>query len=213
MGIWFIPPVSTPPLVLLSRGMPPTNNPPSCGAAGTPPPPPDPPVSLLLRWRFAPLSLRALAAAVGTGGAPNEGGFPIPMPLAPPASFPVTIGALRSLVTAFFSRMPLVMSEFSAPWGLLAMAAVGKEGKAYSGWNCSGGRSRWEGARRWGRSWGRWTSAETWEWWRWRWRWRWRGGHAGAYVLVKSVGVCSLGISYGRGIYERYCFCCKRGKL
>jgi hypothetical protein len=115
-----IPPVLTPPPRLRSFGIPPANKPPSCGAAAKPPLPLV--VSLLLRARLtapAPLLLRALAAAAaadpGTGGAPRAGGLPNVIPPAPPLGLLSIMGALRSLVTAFLSLMPLVMSLFSVP--------------------------------------------------------------------------------------------------
>lgn len=46
----------------------------------------------------------------GTGGAPPMGGPPPP----PPDELAM-MGAERSFVTAFFSALPLVMSESSAP--------------------------------------------------------------------------------------------------
>lgn len=112
-------PVSIPPPRFFSFGMPPANIPPSCGAVAIPPlspPPPLPPVSLLLLARLAPLPL-------GTGGASPPGGFPNPGiagaaptdgPAELPESFP-TIGADRSLVAAFLSLAPFVMSVKSAP--------------------------------------------------------------------------------------------------
>jgi hypothetical protein len=75
--------------------------------------PPLPPESLLLLARFPP---------PGTGGAsplgafiPGTGGAP-PMGGPPESDFLSIAGADRSLVTAFFSLAPLVMSERSAPW-------------------------------------------------------------------------------------------------
>ena len=111
-----------PPPVFLSFGIPaPANIPPSCGPDDNPPespPPPLPPVSLLLLARLAVPPFGTGNASplgglpkpgIGTGGAPPAGG-PLLMPL--PFS---TIGADRSLVTAFFSLAPLVMSVSSAP--------------------------------------------------------------------------------------------------
>lgn len=49
-------------------------------------------------------------AMPGTGGAPPRGEG-----AEPPEDFPLTIGADRSLVTAFFSALPLVISERRAP--------------------------------------------------------------------------------------------------
>lgn len=100
-------PVSTPPR-LFNFGIPPANNPPNCGADGTapesaPPPLPPPLPALLLRILFSSLP-------PGTGGARPPGGFAIPgtggaLPRAGPelSGFLSTIGAERSLVTAFFS--------------------------------------------------------------------------------------------------------------
>lgn len=110
-------PVSTPPPLFFSVGIPPANKPPNCGAALTiPPPPPSPPVSLLL-----------LARLPGTGGARppgGAGGLPIPGiggappiggPLGPSETFP-TCGADRSLTcVTFFNLAPLLISDSSAP--------------------------------------------------------------------------------------------------
>lgn len=104
-------PVSTPPPVFRSFGMPPASIPPNCGAPPTAPP--RLPSSLLLLTLLPP----------GAGGASPPDGFPSPgtggapgvgPPPPPPDSFP-TIGADRSFVTAFFSFVPLVMSPSSAP--------------------------------------------------------------------------------------------------
>jgi hypothetical protein len=106
--------VFTPPFVLLNLGIPPANNPPSCGGpeAGSEP----------LRCRDAFESLLALAAGLGAaaegiggaakdgiGGAPKEGALLS-------VGLPAIVGADRSLVTAFFSLIPLAMSLLSAPW-------------------------------------------------------------------------------------------------
>ena len=109
-------PVSTPPPVFLSFGIPtPAKIPPSCGAGGidsavTPPP------SLLLLNLFAALD-------PGTGGANPAGGFPKPgTGGAPPTGGPLEAfddlsitGADRSFVTAFFNLVPFVISPSSAP--------------------------------------------------------------------------------------------------
>lgn len=105
-------PVSMPPRVFFRVGIPPANKPPSCGAASIPAP------------EACSLSLRARLP--GTGGAP-PGGFGAP-PMtgiggAPPTGGPddeddlPTTGADRSFVTAFFSALPLWISDRSAPWG------------------------------------------------------------------------------------------------
>lgn len=119
-------PVSTPPPVFLSFGIPtPAKIPPNCGAALAPLLSPPPVVSLLLLARFAPLS-----PAPGTGGARPLGDLPRPGtagappfggPTEAPDVFP-TMGADRSFVTAFFSLAPLVMSVKRAP---LSFAIVG----------------------------------------------------------------------------------------
>ena len=74
------------------------------------------PPSLLLRNPF-------VAAPVGMGGASPSGGLERPGTggaprLAGPRDFPPSFaiaGADRSFVTAFFSRVPLVISSNSAP--------------------------------------------------------------------------------------------------
>jgi len=117
-------PVSMPPPVFLSFGIPaPANIPPSWGPDGNPPesPPPPlplPPVSLLLLARFDIPPFEAGGASslggfrkpdIGTGGAPSTGGpTDVPLPLS-------TRGADRSLVTAFLSLAPLVISVSKAP--------------------------------------------------------------------------------------------------
>ena len=105
-------PVSMPPLVLFSLGIPPANSPPNCGALPIALSPVGLPVSLLLLALFPPLGTggaRPLGAFIpGTGGAP-----PIGMP--PGFGFLSTIGADRSLVTVDFSFRPLPISERSAP--------------------------------------------------------------------------------------------------
>ena len=112
-------PVSMPPPVFFSLGIPPAKIPPNWGAAGTPPlcpPPPPPPVSLLLLARLA-------ADAPGTGGARPAGGLPRPgtvgaLLMGGPAEEPDPLsnsGAERSLVTAFLSLAPFVMSPSRAP--------------------------------------------------------------------------------------------------
>lgn len=104
-------PVSTPPRLFLNFGIPPANRPPSCGAESTP----DDGVSL------DPWSLLLLARFPGTGGARPPGGFGAPPKLgmggAPPTGGPdeeddlSTMGAERSLVTAFFKALPLLISD------------------------------------------------------------------------------------------------------
>jgi hypothetical protein len=112
-------PVSIPPPVLFSLGIPPANIPPNRGAAGTPPLtplPPPPPVSLLLLPRFVDVDpgMRGARPAAcfpepGTAGAPLEGG-------PPGATEPLSnTAAERSLVTAFLSLVPFVMSPSKAP--------------------------------------------------------------------------------------------------
>jgi len=113
--------VQTMPVVLVQSGIPPAKIPPSCGAVVIPPlspPPLLPPASLLLLARFVPVPL-------GTGGASPPGAFPNPGiagaspvdgPAELPDSFPTTIGADRSFVTAFLSLAPFVMSVKSAPY-------------------------------------------------------------------------------------------------
>jgi hypothetical protein len=109
-----IAPVSTPPR-LRSFGIPPANKPPSCGADWMAGPLSSPP-SLLLRNLF-------VAALVGMGGASPSGGLDMPGTggaprTAGPRDFPPSFmieGADRSFVTAFFSRVPFVISSNSAP--------------------------------------------------------------------------------------------------
>jgi len=95
-------PVATPPPVFLSFGMPPAKIPPSCGAAMPADASFDPLLtlgeSLLLLALFAPGGAGGLRP--GTGGAPAAAELPNPSD-----TFP-TIGADRSLVTAFFSLAP-----------------------------------------------------------------------------------------------------------
>ena len=111
-------PVSIPPPILLSLGIPPANIPPNWGAAGTPPLmplPPLPPTSLLLLPRFVEVDPGIEGARpegfpdAGTAGAPLRGG---------PAGGPEPLsmmGAERSLVTAFLSLVPFDMSPSKAP--------------------------------------------------------------------------------------------------
>lgn len=107
-------PVSTPPPVFFSLGIPPAKIPPSWGAVVIFPP--SPPVSLLLRVRLVdevPGPDGATPARTfpvpGIAGAPARGGIDVEVvPLS-------TIGADRSLVTAFFSLVPFVMSPSKAP--------------------------------------------------------------------------------------------------
>lgn len=112
-------PVSTPPPVFLSFGIPtPAKIPPNCGAAIAALLSPPPVVSLLLLARFGPA-----APAPGTGGARALGILPRPgtagaPPLSGPAEAPdifPTMGADRSFVTAFFNLAPLVISVRRAP--------------------------------------------------------------------------------------------------
>ncbi len=74
--------------------------------------PPPLPVSLLLLALFPPLGIGGaspLGAFIpGTGGAP-------PKAVPPESAFLSTRGADRSLVTAFFSCLPLEISERRAP--------------------------------------------------------------------------------------------------
>ena len=111
-------PVSTPPPVFLSFGIPtPAKIPPNCGAALVAMLSPPPIVSLLLLTRFDPP-----APAPGTGGASALGVLPRPGTAgAPPFGgaeapdvFP-TMGADRSFVIAFFNLAPLVISVRRAP--------------------------------------------------------------------------------------------------
>lgn len=99
-------PVSTPPRLFFSLGIPPAKSPPSCGAPESIP---------VFVW---PWSLLLLALFPGTGGARPPGGFGAP-PIpgtggAPPTGGPEdeddelpTWGADRSFVTAFFKAFPL----------------------------------------------------------------------------------------------------------
>lgn len=112
-------PVSTPPPVFLSFGIPtPAKIPPNCGAALAPLLSPPPVVSLLLLALFDPP-----APGPGIGGARPLGGLPKTGTAgAPPFSGPAeapdvfpTMGADRSFVTAFFSLAPLVISVRRAP--------------------------------------------------------------------------------------------------
>lgn len=109
-----IPPVSTPPPVFLSFGMPPAKRPPSCGAAS---------MAGAAGASRLPWSLLLLALLPGTGGARPPGAFGRPgtggAPPSgdgpgPPDTFPTT-GADRSLVTVFFNALPLDISERRAP--------------------------------------------------------------------------------------------------
>lgn len=90
--------------------MPPAKSPPSCGASGSPPP-----LSLLLRTRFTspPAGIDGAPpgglSKLGIGGAPPTGA------VVEPPLFPSMAGAERSFVTAFFNRVPLLMSESRAP--------------------------------------------------------------------------------------------------
>lgn len=107
--------ILTPPALLRSLGMPPAKRPPSWGALSMPPPE-DAPVgevgwSLLLRARLAPAG--AAGRRPGTGGAPPVGG----PEEAADAVLASTIGAERSLVLAFLSRVPFSMSPRRPAWG------------------------------------------------------------------------------------------------
>lgn len=101
-------PVDIPPPVFLNFGMPPANMPPSWGGPELPPLSPFVLlwVSLLARARFVGVR----GARPGTGGAPPIGGPAEDEPPEPP-----TIGAERSLVTAFFNFVPFEISPSSAP--------------------------------------------------------------------------------------------------
>lgn len=100
-------PVSIPPLRFFNLGIPPAKRPPSCGASAIIPKPPL--LSLLLRTLDVVASLGF--SSPGIGGA---------LGAAPPPSFGRSrIGAERSFVTAFFNRVPFVISESSAPYCLL----------------------------------------------------------------------------------------------
>ena len=117
-GESLLAPVSTPPR-LRNLGIPAAKSPPSWGAAGT---------AALLSGPEAPslLLLRSLfpSCAEGTGGANPVGGFAIPGiggapagagPVFPPPPFEIN-GADLSFVTAFFKRVPLLISERRAPY-------------------------------------------------------------------------------------------------
>lgn len=129
-------PVSTPPPVFLSFGIPtPAKIPPSCGAALAPILSPPPVVSLLLLARFDPP-----ASTPGTGGARPLEGFPRPGtagapliggPAEPPDVFP-TKGADRSFVTAFLNLAPLVISISRAPYNGCQSSAFVQERSAAS---------------------------------------------------------------------------------
>ena len=106
-------PVSIPPPLLLSLGMPAANRNPIWGAELMPAGSPPPPVSLLLLTRFA-------ASARGGGDRllgnvkPGTGGAP---PTSEPGSgFLSIIGADRSFVTAFLRRVPFEISDSKAPY-------------------------------------------------------------------------------------------------
>lgn len=105
-------PVSTPPR-LRNLGIPPAKSPPSCGAAGR--------LDVLSGPERPSLLLRSLFAE-GTGGARPDGGLGMPGTGGAPAiggpdvllpSLEI-IGADLSLVTAFFKRVPFVISDSSA---------------------------------------------------------------------------------------------------
>lgn len=91
------------PPLFFNLGIPPAKRPPSCGAA-------------LIADATDPSSLLLLARFPGTGGASPPGGFGAPprpgMGGAPPTGGPEefgvlpTIGAERSLVTAFLRALP-----------------------------------------------------------------------------------------------------------
>jgi len=102
--------------------MPPAIMPPNCGAA-LPPLLSFPPrlgISLLLLALLATSPPGGLSM-LGMGGAPPTGG-----PEGLLVSFP-TIGAERSLVTAFFSRAPLVISPSRAPCTTVSVACFMKD--------------------------------------------------------------------------------------
>lgn len=106
-------PVSIPPPVFFSFGIPPAKMPPSCGAAGA--------AALALLPLLLGASLLALALLFGVGSIPGTGGAPpTGGPEGPPESFPTT-GAERSFVTAFLSCLPFCISPSSAPLGMLVL--------------------------------------------------------------------------------------------
>ena len=110
-------PVSMPPPVFFSFGIPiPANIPPNCGAAGI-----VPPSALPAPWPLSLLLLARFGTAPGTGGAKpglaGVGVIAVPVDEPDPLS---SIGADRSFVTAFLSLVPLVMSPSKAPYSLLA---------------------------------------------------------------------------------------------
>lgn len=134
--------------------MPPANRPASCGADSVD-------AAAAAAALFPPARSLSLLALLfpGTGGARPPGGVgaprpmppipPIPMPSpgtggAPPTGGPppppdglLTIGADRSLVTAFLRARPLVMSPRRAPRP--APAAAGREGRPPGGGGGGGG--------------------------------------------------------------------------
>jgi hypothetical protein len=119
-----IPPVSTPPPVFRSFGIPPANRPASCGGPSL-----DAAGCVRSLW-----SLLLLARSPGTGGAsppgvfgrPGMGGAPRPDGPGPPTDDTLPIcGAERSFVTVFFSAFPLWISARRAPCGSVSVLLGG----------------------------------------------------------------------------------------
>lgn len=116
-------PVSIPPLVFFSFGIPPANKPPSCGADSIAPAvegPPPCPESLLLRCLF-PLGAGG-ASPVG-GRMPGTGGAP-PIGPAPESGFLSSRGPDLSFVTVDFSFAPLLISLRRAPCLMLSASLL-----------------------------------------------------------------------------------------
>lgn len=110
-------PVSMPPPLFLSLGMPPRKRPPNWGAEVIAIDSLPPPVSLLLLTLLALLAGGGGARPVGafmpgTGGAPPTGG--------PLSCFLSIKGADRSFVTAFLRREPFDISDNKAPYRKLS---------------------------------------------------------------------------------------------
>lgn len=105
-------PVSIPPLVFLSLGIPPAKSPPSCGAPEIAASALPLPVSLLLLPRCVLLSTGGAkppgTLILGTGGAAPAGAADV--------VFLSRIGPDLSFVTACFKRVPFEMSARRAPW-------------------------------------------------------------------------------------------------
>ena len=166
-----VAPVSIPPLRFFNLGIPPAKRPPSCGGSTMVPSPPL--LSLLLRTLDVVASLGF--SSPGIGGALGAG---------PPPSFGRSrIGAERSFVTAFFNRVPFVISESSAPCRLLIMTMEMMGNHLYRILRC------WRpGRRNAGIRWQRWrrrSTCHTRRWWRRRWR-----RHVGYQVVF--INVCCL---------------------